>query len=417
MGGTWFQAFRPGRMCLIWALALSIAPAIADDAGSVTPPTVAAAASQPAAPATATPSVSGYRIEPGDTVTLTVLGESDYSGSYAVRGDRTIVFRDAMIGAVAVGGLTVQEASRELTARLGEYVIDPSVLLTITRFKVMVIGEVRKPGQYQVGADVRLAEVLDIAGGAKREADLDQVYVVGPSGEERRFSLWDFRDKGDGSQNPLVEPGDRISVGQDPKATCGRCRVTGAVQNPGSYALKAEGFTLISDIVAEAGRWAGESNPGGARLIRADGTEVKVDLTRLDEDPRSPQNLEVHDGDELFVPRNGTQVSVLGGVAKPGSYLVASGATLLEVVALAGGPVETAVLDQCAIVRCDPKPERISADLRRLVKDGDMSQNPVLKDRDVVFVPSNPAARAGSKPTLLSITDAVLRYVWLLQVF
>jgi len=95
---------------------------------------------------------------------------------------------------------------------------------------------------------------------------------------------------------------------------------------------------------------------------------------------------------------------------------VASGTTLLEAISAAGGLSDGAVLGSCAVIRTEPEPERISVDLQRLIKHGDMSQNPTLRDRDVVYVPVQ-GARGSSKATLQSVTDTVFRYVWMFRYF
>ncbi len=111
------------------------------------------------------------------------------------------------------------------------------------------------------------------------------------------------------------------------------------------------------------------------------------------------------------MPRNSVTVNVLGGVKKPGPYKVAPGTTLLEVISTAGGLEENAILKDSAVVRNDPTPMRIAADLERLTKQGDMTQNPVLEDRDVVFLPVRPASTNKTPGTnwFQSVTDAAWR--------
>lgn len=393
-----------------WALGGLISPTLGED---IQPPAATEQASpvgQGTAGATAAePATQAYRIQPGDTVSLSVLGAQEYSGSYAVRADGTILFRDEMLGAVTVGGSTVQDAQAELASRIGEYVKEPTISLAVTRFKVMVIGEVREPGQYELATGTSLSEAIVAAGGAKNEArDLANVYLSRNGGAEVLYNLQAFKERGDAGQNPLVQPGDRICVGRSAGAECGSCRVSGAVTNPGSYQLGAS-EKRVGELIEEAGRWDESANPSGARLLRADGGEIRVDLTQLDEDPRSSANVVLKDGDELFVPRNGTEVHVLGGVFKPGRYMVASGTTLLEAISAAGGLSAGAALGSCAVIRTEPEPERISVDLQLLIKQGDMSQNPTLRDRDVVFVPVQSAGKS-SKATLASVTDFVFKY-------
>lgn len=354
----------------------------------------------------------GYRIQPGDTISVTVLGVAEYSGAFTVRPDGAILLQDEVVGTVVVAGMTIKEASAELTRRIGEYLKDPTVVLSMSQFRVMVTGEVQRPGAVDVNPGVRLMEVVDRAGGPKdAKRDLSRVYVTKVSGQELKFSLKDYKEKGDASQNPLVDPGDRVSVGKLPGVKPVQYKVTGAVNKPGSYDLDETEEPRISDAMKEAGRWTEDANPKKAQLARKDGTKVTVDLARLESGLSGDENLKLADGDEIFVPRNAVTVNVVGGVKKPGPYKVAPGTTLLEVISTAGGLEDGAILRDCAIVRSDPAPKRISADLERLTKQGDMTQNPVLEDRDVVFLPVRPTSANKTSGTnwFQSVTDAAWR--------
>ena len=381
-------------------------PAAAPSTGQQSAP----ASTRPAA--AAPPQSAEYRIQPGDTLAITVLGSAEYSGSFPVQSDGTILFRDDMVGPVPVGGCTVKEAASKLTSQIGEYIKDPTIVLSIGQFRVMVLGEVQRPGPIDVPPGTRLMDVIDRAGGPKdAKKDLARVYVTKVSGQELRFSLKDFKDKGDTTQNPMMDPGDRVSVGKLPGTKPVQYKVSGAVAKPGSFDLDGSEEPRVFDAIKEAGRWTEDANPRKAQLIHKDGTKVTVDLSRLESDLRGDENTLLRDGDEVFVPRNSVTVNVLGGVKKPGPYKVAPGTTLLEVISTAGGLEESAVLKECAIVRNDPTPMRIAANLERLTKQGDMTQNPVLEDRDVVFLPVKPASTGKTPGTnwFQSVTDAAWR--------
>jgi len=83
---------------------------------------------------------------------------------------------------------------------------------------------------------------------------------------------------------------------------------------------------------------------------------------------------------------NSYRVYVLGGVAKPGVLSSKSEITLLQALALAGGVTPGADLTLCYVARGN---RRLDADFRKLVMQGDLSQNIILKPEDVVVVPTS----------------------------
>jgi polysaccharide export outer membrane protein len=84
---------------------------------------------------------------------------------------------------------------------------------------------------------------------------------------------------------------------------------------------------------------------------------------------------------------NSYRVYVLGSVAKPGVLTSKSEITLLQALALAGSVAPGGDLALAYVARGN---NRLNVDFRKLVMEGDLSQNIVLKPEDVVVVPANP---------------------------
>jgi polysaccharide export outer membrane protein len=83
------------------------------------------------------------------------------------------------------------------------------------------------------------------------------------------------------------------------------------------------------------------------------------------------------------------RIQVLGEVAKPGAYsLPAPDTSLIEALALAGGPTLDARLGNLLVVRDLGKQVEIhTIDYRRITREGDVSGNLRLQDGDIVFMP------------------------------
>jgi len=84
---------------------------------------------------------------------------------------------------------------------------------------------------------------------------------------------------------------------------------------------------------------------------------------------------------------NSYRVYVLGSVPKPGVLSSKSEITLLQALALAGGVAPGADLSLAYVARGK---ERLKVDFRKLIIEGDLTQNIVLKPEDVVVLSANP---------------------------
>ena len=90
-----------------------------------------------------------------------------------------------------------------------------------------------------------------------------------------------------------------------------------------------------------------------------------------------------------------TRVWVLGRVQNAGVYPMIAPMTLLEVLAMAGGPMSSSAsgttedladLSHSFVVR---EGERLPVNFERLLRDGDMSQNIYLQPDDMIYLPSS----------------------------
>ena len=139
-----------------------------------------------------------------------------------------------------------------------------------------------------------------------------------------------------------------------------RVFVMGEVRAPGPVALTG-GMTLI-----EALSRAGSTQPtasGEVAVVRASqgargpvlpdqptGTEVFRASIRELESGSLSQNIELRDGDTIFVPRAETAY-VFGQVKNPGGYAVQKDTTVLQALSLAGGVTENGAMNRVRVVR------------------------------------------------------------------
>ena len=175
-------------------------------------------------------------------------------------------------------------------------------------------------------------------------------------------------------------------------------RLSGAIaspgpgKGPGRYRLTRKSTAL--EIISQYGGMTRDANPGKIRIRRKNGQTIKIDLYAAINKGDLSQDLVLDDGDLVFIPtleEGGNRVFVFGEVEKPGAYTFAgSDLRLFDAVSKAGGPTVFGSTDTTKIVRGDPaSPEIITADLKGLIEEGDLSQNVVLASGDMVYVPRN----------------------------
>jgi polysaccharide export outer membrane protein len=135
------------------------------------------AASVPAAPRPAAP--DNYVLGPGDQIEVDVFGEPDLTRMVTIKPDGVIAL--PLINQVTAAGKTAAQLEAELTRMYAKYLKTPSVAVLVRQFRmnpVYVMGEVSKPGRYDLLYDMTFLDALTLAGGATDKANLDGAQLV-----------------------------------------------------------------------------------------------------------------------------------------------------------------------------------------------------------------------------------------------
>ncbi len=93
-----------------------------------------------------------------------------------------------------------------------------------------------------------------------------------------------------------------------------------------------------------------------------------------------------------IINRHKKQVSVLGQVQRPGVVDFKEGDTIMTAMAAAGSYSAEARIEAATLTRKDSK-KPIPVDLKKLYNEGDMTQNLLLEEGDVLYVPEDTVNR------------------------
>ena len=102
---------------------------------------------------------------------------SIYLNSYDVNEEGYIDF--PIVGKVLVKGLTVFQARTVLQEMIGEYLKETTVVVKMVNFKVTMLGELMRPGQFTIYKDdINIFEALSMAGDMNEFANRNKVAVI-----------------------------------------------------------------------------------------------------------------------------------------------------------------------------------------------------------------------------------------------
>jgi polysaccharide export outer membrane protein len=247
------------------------------------------------------PEQSDYIVGPQDVLNVTVFGEADFTGKYTVERDGTFTF--PQLGRITGAGMSQRGIEQELKKQLADgYLKNPQVAVSIESYReqrILVLGEVRTPGEYQLAGDTTLLAALARAGSTTPAASREAIIVRAPKrpaasaneGEPAEADVIHIDlaalQAGNVGLNMRLQDGDTVTV---PKAQS--VFVSGQVRSPGAYSI--DPGTTVLQVLSLAGGLSERGADGRIRIQRtANGKrlDIKAKLTDL-----------VQPGDTLIVP-------------------------------------------------------------------------------------------------------------------
>ena len=158
----------------------------------------------------------GYRLEPGDLLTVSVWKEPDLTSEVLIRPDAALSF--PLAGDLKAAGLTVEELRTALQERVRKLVPEAAVSIAVKTpqgNRIYVIGKVQRPGDFMMVRPTDVMQAIALAGGTTPFADLSDIKVLRREGDRQSAISFHYGDVERGrhlDQNIILKGGDTVVV-------------------------------------------------------------------------------------------------------------------------------------------------------------------------------------------------------------
>ncbi len=329
-------------------------------------------------------SVSAYPTL-GEVVKAAQLKENAFLGRALLF--RTNATKDTTVTAVNLGS----PADLALSLRNDDSLHVYSKIGLREKAYLIITGEVNKPDSFTYAAGLRLEDVILLAGGLKDRASLKEVEVLRRLRKDQtladtavyntifRFNLTDSLNFTANQAAIELEPYDVINVRNLPRnQSAGSVTINGEVLFPGTYLLNTK-KDRISDLFKRAGGILESGSLGAAFFLRntyqqalkGEVLEIKkalskqlstdsltkkfldsaltkekvllaVNLRNAIQNPGSPDDIYLEEGDMITIPKTPTSVQAFGGVNIQKKVPYFKGLSSISLIRESGGFAENA---------------------------------------------------------------------------
>ena len=280
---------------------------------------------------------SGYLLDIGDILEIQLTGQSNYIKDFPIKGDGSINLPD--IGKINVAGLSISQASKLIKSKINLAFIGTEAFISLSEIRdvnILVSGNAQNPGIYTLTGNSNILHALSVSGGINEQGSLREINLIRDNRVIESLDLYDLLINGEYDLKKRLRSGDVIFV--EPRKNV--ITINGAVKRPAKYEVLNE--QNLSSIISYANgmkRTADRENIFLERIL--DGTLKTIPIRN----EIQFETIKAIDGDLIYIreyPYRSAKIS--GAVVKPGSYNMAAGETINDLIEKAGGVTENAYL-------------------------------------------------------------------------
>jgi protein involved in polysaccharide export with SLBB domain len=284
------------------------------------------------------PAGPDYVLGTGDGISINLSGSVSRTITKTIDREGRIALPEA--GTVVLAGRTVVQAQELIQKLLGTQLRNVKADVSLTRLRtvrIYVVGDVERPGTYDISALSTPLNALYLAGGPTNRGSLRSVRVYRRERLVGEVDLYELLLEGVRSGMEHLEAGDTVLVPPvGPQVT-----VAGMVRRPAIYELGKE--KELAEVLQIAGGVLVSANLRQISVERIEAHErrvmLKVDLPAASDNETvntAQSGFRVQDGDYVTIspilPYSDQTVYLDGHVFRPGKYPYHTGMQMAELI-------------------------------------------------------------------------------------
>ena len=278
---------------------------------------------------------SGYMLDVGDVLEIQLVGPNEYTEELSINSDGSISMPN--IGKIVIAGLSLNDASQLIKSNVNSALIGNEAFISLTEIRdvnIIVTGNAENPGIYTLTGNSNILHALSAAGGISKYGSLREINLIRDDVIIETLDIYDLLIEGKYNLKKRLRSGDVVFV----EAVKNIVTIDGAINRPAMY--EALGDQKLMSIINYANGITRNADRENISLERLQDGALKTIPIPNDSYFKS---VNVEDGDLIYIreyPYRKAKIS--GAVLKPGSYTLAAGDTINDLIKKAGGYTENA---------------------------------------------------------------------------
>ena len=278
---------------------------------------------------------SGYMLDIGDVLQIQLVGQDSYIDKFSINSDGAVSLPD--IGQIIIAGLSLNEASQLIKSKVNSAFIGTEAFINLAEIRdvnILVTGNAQNPGIYTLTGNSNILHAISASGGISEFGSLREINLLRDNIIIETLDVYDLLIEGQYNLKKRLRSGDVIFV----EARKNIVSIDGAVNRPAKYEVSNE--HNLSNIIKYANgiaRTADRKNISLERIL--DGTLKTIPVRNESQF----ETIKAQDGDLIYIREFPyRQAKISGAVLKPGSYTMAAGETINDLIQKAGGYTDNA---------------------------------------------------------------------------